>query len=167
MPYVGDLGQAIASVLIFAVLVGILGRYAWRPVIRQLHQREQQISETIERSEKREKKAEQLLEQYRRQLAAAESEAAEVLAQSRREAADAREEMLQSARDEAEKSVRQAKQEIEEAKQVVLREMYDHTAELATDVAAQVLRHSLDEQEHDRLLNASLEEIRQRVSRSA
>ena len=64
----GDLGQAIATVVIFLLLLAVLGRWAWRPIVSQLQQREQRIADTISAAQKREKEAQDLLESYRKRL---------------------------------------------------------------------------------------------------
>ncbi len=72
--YGGDLGQALAAMGVFLVLLLILGKYAWRPIVQQLKKREEAIQKTIERAERTQKKAEELLAGYEEKMAAAESQ---------------------------------------------------------------------------------------------
>lgn len=161
--YYGDIGQAIATLLIFGLLLLILGRYAWKPIVAQLRQREEDVAKTIERAQDQQREAGELLEHYRARLDQAETEAKEVVASSRREAAEAREELLASARDQARKSVQAAKEEIHRARDEVVRELRETTAELAADIAAEVLGKALRPEDHRRLVDQSLEEIRTRA----
>jgi F-type H+-transporting ATPase subunit b len=162
----GDVGQAVAAMAIFVLLLVVLGKWAWKPIVGQLRQREQEIAETIERAEKREKESQNLLAEYKARLDRAEGDSQEVLARSRKEAAEAREEILTTAREEGQKFADQAKQEIEQAKQTAIHELYDETASLATEMAGRIIRKSLNVEDQRVLLRESLEEIRKNASRN-
>jgi len=162
--YVGDLGQAIAAILIFAVLLFVLGKWAWRPIIRQLQVREQDIADTIKHAQHREQEASDLAEHYKARMETAESEAAGIIAGSRKQAEVTREEIIETARIEAEKSVKQAQVEIEHAKGQAITEMRHATAKLATDIAGRVIAGSLTPQMQSELLDASVREIGQKAA---
>jgi F-type H+-transporting ATPase subunit b len=157
--YFGDLGQAVAAVLIFLLLLAVLGRWAWRPLVSQLQRREESIAEALRRAEQREKDTQRLLEEYRARLAAADGDAQQVLAKARREALDARQGVLTAAEEESRKLVASAREEIDQAKRSALRELRASTADLAADLAAAVLGRTLTQEDHARLINESLQEI--------
>lgn len=164
-PNPGDAGQAIAAVLVFLVLLGILGKWAWGPIVQQLKRREEVIATTVEQAHQRERKAEALLKQYEARLEAVEAEAREIIATGRQEAAAERDELIAAARQEARKAGEDAQKEIERARREAVRELQHSTAQLATDIAGQVLRQALTPQEQGRLLEESLEEIRKQAER--
>jgi len=165
--YPGDLGQAIAALAIFAALLLILGRYAWRPIVTQLRRREERIANALDGAAKREAKARELQEHYESRLEAIQAEAERILAKSREEAQALRQEALDAGRRDAEEYARRAKEDVESARQAALRELYETTADLATDVAGRLLRRSLGAQEHRQLVRESLEEIRARAARKS
>jgi F-type H+-transporting ATPase subunit b len=160
--YFGDGGQALVTIIIFALLLFVLGKYAWKPLTAQLEKREKSIQDTIDEAIKQETDAADLLARYREQLAAAQAQVAELLAKGRHEAASAREIVLAAAQAEVQKAGESARQEIEQAKLNALNELYDATAHLAADVAGQVLRKNLTPADHSRLLDDSLAEIRKK-----
>ena len=162
----GDLGQALAAVVVFLGLLAVIGKWGWRPVVEQLRRREQSIAQTISNAQQQEQAAQQLLEQYRKQLELVQAQAKETLDAARKEGAAAREQLLAIARDETSKAARQAAQDIQRAKQDALRELYDATAELAADVALRVMEGRLSQQDRRQLVSQSLEEIRRQVSGS-
>ena len=162
--YIGDFGQAIASLIIFGLLLAVLGKWAWKPIIAQLQKREQRIAETIKSAEDRQAAADALLEEYRKKLAAADAEAADVVASARKEAAAAREQILQAARVEAQRIAEQSNSEIEQAKSVAIRDLYEQAAVLATDVAGKILRRQLKPDDQKQMLQDALAEIRQKAS---
>jgi F-type H+-transporting ATPase subunit b len=163
-PYPGDLGQAIAAMVIFLLLLAVLGRWAWKPVVLQLQMREKRIADVIAGAQAREKEAQELLEEHRRRLDRAEADAQGVLERSRQEAAEVRERILAEAREESRRSGDKARQEIDEAKRAALRELYDATAVLATDIASRIIRKNLNPEDHRRLLAESLSDLEQRVA---
>jgi len=157
--YVGDLGQAIAAILIFAILLFVLGKWAWGPVARQLQVREQDVADTIKNAHRREKEARDLADHYKTRMDNAESEAQEIIAGSRKQAQDAREEMIELARIEAQKSVKQAHVEIEQAKGQAIREMRGATAQMAADIAGRIIKTSLTPEMQQELVDSSIKEI--------
>ena len=162
--YFGDLGQAVAAVLIFGALLLILGRYAWKPILAQLKHREEVIAATIHSAEKREKQAEALNVEYEQRLAGAEEEAGAILSEARADAARQREKVLADAREEARQYAESAKAELEKAREQALAELRAVAAEVATDAAGRIIRRSLDPEDHRRLVQESLDEIRRRAA---
>jgi F-type H+-transporting ATPase subunit b len=159
VPNPGDPGQAIATIVIFLILLAVLGRFAWKPIVAQVRQREQVIADAVRKAEKRERDSADLLESYRQRLERADADAADVLAQGRREAAQLRDQIIQTARDEAAASVRKAREEIDQAKRTALKELRLSTVEMATDMAGQILGRNLDADDQARLLAESTDEI--------
>jgi len=162
--YPGDLGQAIAAVLIFIVLLAILGRWAWKPLIAQIRRREESIAEAIKRSRAQQREAEDLLNHYRGLLERAEAKVKSLLERGRREAAVEREEILAAARAEAQQAAARAREEIERAKREALKDLQQTTAQLAADIAERVLAGYVDEVEHNRLMEGALGEIRRAMA---
>jgi len=161
----GDLGQAFTLLVIFGGLLFILGKYAWKPVLAQLKRREDEIGARIRDSERRQREAQELEAEHRRQLDRAEAEAKQLLARSVDEAAKAREEMLAAARDEANRSIETAKNEIDRFKQAALEDLQQAMAGLAVDIASEIIREKLDPDKQQQLIERSLERIRERAAK--
>ncbi len=162
--YPGDLGQAIATFLTFCVLLFVLGKYAWKPIVAQLRRREEEVASTVNRAAEQQEEAENLLSHYQSLVEKAEAESKEVLATSRREATEARDQIITDARSESRRAIRTAQEEIRHAKEEVVRELRETTAELAADIAERVLGGGLRPEDHQRLVDQSLEEIRDRAT---
>jgi F-type H+-transporting ATPase subunit b len=161
----GTFGQAAASLLIFGILFWILGKWAWKPILSQLEAREKKIADTIEQAQNRQEEAQRLLAQYQARLAAAEEQAAALVAESRKEANVAREKILQHAAEEAQNTAKQLRREIEAAKQEALREAYDSVATLATEIAGRIIRRNLRPEDQRQIVEESLQDIRNKVPR--
>jgi F-type H+-transporting ATPase subunit b len=157
--FFGDAGTALATVAIFLLLLLVLGKFAWKPILAQARRREASIQSALDAASEREHKSQELLEAYRAKLDGIGEEARAVLARSRQEGAAARESLLAEAREEARKLSDEQRRDIEQAKADALRELYEKTAALAADMAGQVLRRRLSAQDQGRILDRSLGDI--------
>lgn len=162
--YPGDLGQAIAAILIFGLLLFVLGKWAWGPIVRQLQDREHDIIETIESTQRSRGEAKDLLEQYQGKLDNAETEAAEILERSVKNAGAEGEKIIEIARQEAREVLKRGLADIKQAKRQAIRDMRDATAQLATEIASAIIDESLTPQVHNHLVDASIKAIGERVA---
>jgi F-type H+-transporting ATPase subunit b len=162
--YPGDLGQAIAAISIFGLLLFILGKWAWGPIVRQLQDREQSIIDTIESTQKHEREAKDLATQYQVKIERAQAEAEDILARSVENAANEGEKIIDAARQEAREALKRGVAEIKQAKRQAIRDMRDATADLATEIAGTIIDESLTPQVHANLVDSSIKAIGQRVA---
>ena len=158
----GNIYNALWAAVIFLVLLLVLGRLAWKPVLQALAQRERHIADTLARAEARQAEGEELLARYRARVEAAEAEAAEMLQSARSDADDARREMLDGARRDAEDIAAHAAAEIETAKKAAMSDLSAFGADLATHAAERILRKEIDPKDHRRIIAESLEQIRRK-----
>jgi F-type H+-transporting ATPase subunit b len=151
--------SALWVVIIFLVLLIVLYPTAWKQVLAGLKAREERIRRDIAEAEAKSAKAEETLQQYNAQLAAAEGRVREMIAsavvQGEKLAADIR----QRAQQEAEEAKNRATREIEAAKKQALTEIYQRTAELSTDIAGRILRRSINAADQEQLVRESLQEL--------
>lgn len=153
--------NAAWSLGLFFALVYVLGRYAWKPVLQAMRDRDQSISDTIADADRRRSEAQELLAQYRAQLDQAGGEAKSLMERMEKQAIAVRDEMLQQARTSADAIAQEASKEIESAKQHALQEVYGMTADLATKVAGKILQREFRPEDHARLIAESLAQLKQ------
>ena len=157
--FAGDIGNAFWTILIFVLVVVVLGKFAWTPLLNGLQQREDFIRTSLEEAKKDREAAEMRLAEYEQQLAGAKEEAGSIIEQAKSEAETLRSRLEEKAREESEAMLDRAKREIDIAKQSAVKEIYSTTAELATEIAGKILRRELDPQDHDRLIRDSIGEF--------
>lgn len=157
--FAGDLGNAIWTLVIFGVVLFVLGKYAWGPMLESLQQREKFIRESLEQAKSDRESAEARLKEYEEKLTAARAEATAIVEEGRRDADEARRRIEDDAKAEADKMVGRAKREIQIAQQTAVRDLYATSAALATDLAARVLRREVKAEDHERLIAESLDEL--------
>jgi F-type H+-transporting ATPase subunit b len=163
-PY-GDLGQAFMILAVFAGLLFILGKYAWKPIIHQLQRREKDIGERIQDTERRNREAKELEAHYKASLDRADAEAKQILAKNLEEATRAREELLAAAREEGNRTIEAAKTEIEMFKRAAIEELQQATAGMAVSIAGEILQQQLTPENQEALVEQSLARIRDRTRR--
>ncbi len=156
----GDLGQAIIAIAIFLVLLLVLGKFAWGPIIAQLRNREERIGQSVSLAEKQQTQAADLLAQYEAKISGAQDEAEQFLIHAREQAEEHRQDLIAQARTEAERSVKQAKREIQLARNEALADLRETTANMAIELAERVLRRETAPEDQQRLLHEALADIR-------
>lgn len=155
----GDLGQAIIAIAIFLVLLLVLRKFAWGPVIAQLRSREDRIGQSVALAEKQQTQAADLLARYEARMTEAQDQVEQLLADAREQAETHRQELVAQARAEADRSVKQAKREIEVARAEALQDLRETTARMAIDLTQRILQKEVTPDDHERMLREALEDI--------
>ncbi|MEE8368876.1 MAG: F0F1 ATP synthase subunit B [Thermoanaerobaculia bacterium] len=158
--FAGDIGTAVWTVVIFALVVVVLGKFAWGPLLDGLQQREQFIRDSLDKAKDDREQAEANLREYTEQLQSARAEASQIVDEGRRDAEVVKARIEAETQAEADKMVERAKREVELAKQTAVAELYKTSATLATQIASQILQRELKPEDHDRLITSAIEEIR-------
>lgn len=157
--FTGDLGNIIWSLLTFGVVLFVLGKWAWGPILGALKTRENFIRDSLEQAKKDREEAEARLREYMAKLEAARAEASAIVQEARRDAEVLKRKLDEEAKVEAAATLERAKREIGVATDTAVKELYSLSAELVTDVAAKLIRKELDAKDHERLIAESIEEL--------
>jgi F-type H+-transporting ATPase subunit b len=150
------------TVVIFGLVLFVLGKFAWGPLLSTLQEREGFIRDSLAAAKADREEAEARLAEYIRKLEEARAEATEIVDEGRRDAEAVKAKVEAEARDEAKKMIERAKREIDVAKKTAIRELYETSASLATEVAARVIRREVKAADHERLIAEAIEDLGQR-----
>ncbi len=148
---------AIFTAIVFLLLLAILGKFAWGPIVAGLQKRESAIEHMINEAKENAEKATAQLKAYEAQLAAAAEETREMLAKAHRDADAARERILAEAEQAAQRHRDRAVADIQAAKNVALGEVAQKGADIAVSLAGQIVRRELRPEDHAQLIQDSLE----------
>jgi len=143
---------AIYSFVVFLLLLAILYKFAWGPISAGLEKREHRIAEHIAAAERSHAEAKAMLTEYERKLATAQDEVRAILDEARRDAQHTQEEILAKARSDAAIESARAKHEVETARDQALKQLVETSANLAVDLAGQILKTKLGPAEHSQLI---------------
>ena len=149
----------VATIVIFILLVAVLGKYAWGPILSGLKAREEKIRKDIADAEAARAKAEATLREYNQQLATAEQKVRDMIAKATTDAEQLAASIRARAQQEGEETKERAMRDIENAREQALSEIYAQTAELSTRIAEKILRRNLNADDQRELVNQSLQEL--------
>lgn len=159
-PFAGDVGNALWTMVIFVLVLIVLGKFAWGPILGALQKREEFIRDSLAQAKKDREDAETRLREYTEQLQSANAKASAIVDEGRKDAEAVKRKIEEDAKAEAVKLIERAKREIGIASDTAIKQIYDLGAKLATEVASKVIRKEVNAQEHSRLISESLDELR-------
>jgi len=147
-----NLPSLVAYLLNFALLLGILSLFVYKPVMRALDQRSDRIRESLEAADRAREEAASSRTAIEEQVNEARREGQRLLEQAREAADRYREEEMGRARQEAQDFVERARTDIQRERDAAVAEVRTNFGDLAITAAERVIRRSLDRQAHQELV---------------
>jgi len=154
-----DLG--LWTIVVFGLLLFVLRKLAWKPWLEATQRREQNIRQALEEAQRARDEAQRLRDQLQSEMDRAAEKVRAILDGARSDAQRATEEMLGKARMEIQKERERLLREIGMARDQALQEIWNQTAQLATLVSAKAIRRQLSVDDHHRLVDEAIAELRQ------
>lgn len=155
-PHVGTI---IWTIITFLLVLFVLKKWAWPPILSALDEREERIRSAIDGSEKARQEAEAVLSEHRSKLAAAEDEARQIIAEAREAGEKARHDIVEQAREEAQRAIGQARTSIEAEKRAAIAELRREMADLAVHAAGRLIDANLDDEKNRGLVDDLISKI--------
>lgn len=143
----------------FGILLWVLYKFAFPPILEALETRERKIRDSIEQAEQNRLTAEQRLADYEAKLNGAAQEAEAIVADAKAKAQRLLEENEQRLRTESERIQAETTQEIERERRKALQDIRNEAADLALTVAEKVLARSLSDDDHRRLAKEAVQAV--------
>ncbi len=153
-------GLIIWTVVTFIILLLILKRFAWKPILNSLSERENFIKESLEKADKTQKDTEKLIADNKANISKAEEEAQKVIEQSRELAEKLKSQILEESRLQAKKMITDAAAEIERKNAEAFNRLKNQVADIAVDAAEKILRENLDKDKQVKLVNKYLDDLK-------
>ncbi len=150
---------ALATFLVFLLLLAILTKFAWGPIVAGLQRREETIAAQIAEARQAAETARKQLQEYERKLAAATEEARAIVGQARQDAESAKDKIVAEAQAAAQKERERAIADIGTAKNVALREIAALSVNTAVTLAGNIIRREVKPEDHERLISESLQQF--------
>lgn len=165
-PFAGNVGNAIWTLLIFGLVLVVLGKFAWGPILAGLQRRERFIHDSLSTAKRDREAAEARLREYEAKLASAREEASRLVDEGRRDAEVVRRKIEEEARASGEAMIERAKREIGVARDTALRDLYETSAELASTVAGSILKRQISPEDHAQMIQDALAQLQGRSGRN-
>ncbi|MBP7050920.1 MAG: F0F1 ATP synthase subunit B [Phycisphaerae bacterium] len=150
----GSFGDSIWTVVAFVLLLVVLGKFAWRPLLDGLNARQSHIEQQLKSAEDSRVQAEHLLDDYRHQ-------GLTLVQQATEQAQRCQQQMAEQAREESQAIRRRTHEEIASARATALEDLWKQTGEIVLQVGSEVLGRKLTEQDNQRLIDEAVARVRQ------
>lgn len=147
------------EVISFGILLWVLWKFAFPPILETLETRERKIRESLEQADRHRAEAERKMQEYEAKLAAAAKEAEALFTAARERAQRVQEDNEQRLQADAERIKGDAQREIEAERRKAIQEIRNQTTDLALLVAEKVVGRSLGDADHRRLADEALQAV--------
>jgi len=155
-----DIGLLFWMLLSFGIVFFLLKRYAWKPIMNMLYEREQSIEQALKAADKARKEMENLQANNERIINEAYAEREKIFSDAQK----IKEKIVAEAREQAirekDKILNDTRMTIEAEKNAAIREMRNVAAELSVQIAEKIIRHELsNNQKQKELVEQMISEI--------
>ncbi len=154
-----DPGLFIWTIVTFLVLLALLGKFAWRPLLQALESRQERIRKSLEDAERARQELERLQQESAKMMQQARIEAESIVTQTRADAERLREELKQKAKDEADNILRNAQQQIQLQTRQAIQQIRHEVADIAVLLASKLLERNIAKEDNARLIDDTLKQI--------
>lgn len=152
-------GLMIWTLAIFLVLLLLLSRFAFRPLLAAVEAREKSLQDAIDAARRDREGAQRLLEEQQRNLDASRAEAQQLIVQGRQAGERLRADMLEQTRAEQQQMLERARREIGAERDRAIAELRKEAVELAILGAGRVIDRNLDDKTNRQLVESFLSSL--------
>ncbi len=161
-PFAGNFGNALWTVGIFLIVLFVLGKFAWGPILSLLQEREKFIHDSLSQAKHDREQARAQLNEYTAQLQAARAEAAGLVADARRDSERLREDLKQQAKAEAATILKNAERQIELETGRAVQQIRQEAADISVMIASKLIGRNISREDNERLIEDALKELETR-----
>lgn len=154
-----DPGVGIWSIITFVLLLIILRKFAWKPIIDSIDERDREIKSSMESAEQARNESKKIADEQKAMLSQSKAEAAEIVAEAKKTAEEFKRRLEQSAIEEKNNILKSAEVEIIAMKESAIAELKSTVATLAIGAAEKLLEDKLDAQASSKLVDQYIQKI--------
>ena len=159
-----DPGLIIWTIITFLLLLLILKKAAWKPLLSALQKREDTIANSIQKAEQAKVDAEKLLKEHSERLAQAEAEAQRIINEGRQLAEKIKENITSEAKAISDKIIKESKEEIEKSRQAAIESLKKDISQIAILAASKIISENLDEKVDKKLVDKMIENLPEKIN---
>jgi F-type H+-transporting ATPase subunit b len=156
-----NVALVVWTLVTFGLLVIVLKRFAWGPILETIEAREKTINDALESARRERAEAEKAAADMRASLDKARGEAADLIRKNQAEVAAAKTELMAAARKESEALLVQARQSIEEERRAAVADLRSQVVDIAIEAAGRLLQVQMDEKKQRQLVEEYLAKLPQ------
>jgi len=152
-------GTVLYTLVVFLILLALLRKYAFGPLMGIMKERENHISNEIDAAEKNNAETKKLVEEQREMLKQSRVEAQELIERAKKQAEDQKESIVAAAKEEAVSIKESAVQEIQREKEQAIAALQEQVASLSVQIASKVMQKELKEEDQVQLIRDYIKEV--------
>ena len=157
-----DPGLYIWTIATFLVLLWLLAKFAWKPLLAALEQRQESIRKSLDDAQQAKQELERLHVESRKILSEARVQADTIVSQTRSDASRLREELRQKAQAEAAVIVKNAQVQIDMETTRALQQIRNEAVDLSITIASKLLQRNVTKEDNERLIEETFKQIEAR-----
>ena len=154
-----DPGLFIWTIATFLVLLFLLQRYAWKPLLQALENRQEMIRKSLDDADRAKNELQQVQEESNRIVGKARVDADAIIAASRADAMKLQEELRAKARAEADGIVKNAERQIQQETDRSLAQIREEAVDVSLSIASKLIQRNLSEEDNATLIEDALKQI--------
>ena len=155
-----DPGLYVWTILTFLLLFFLLTKFAWKPLLKALAEREEKIRSSLEKADEAQQKLERLGAEGEEIIGKARAEAQSIVSDGKKASEKVRGEIETKAKEKANTIVTQAEKQITAEKEKAISEIRSEVAALSIQIAEKLIRKNLSQKDNMALINESLDKAR-------
>src|SRR5436190_23750252 len=152
-------GLMVWTIVCFLIALFVLKRYAFGPIQTMIDTRRQRIRESIEEADRARAEARNLLEEHRKLVGKAKSDAEEILAEARKQSDAQRDRVREETEADRQRRLEETKKQIAGETQRALEQIRTEVAELAMIATSKVTGKVLDRDDHRKLIEDAISDL--------
>lgn len=149
-----------AQIVNFLILVGLLKKFLYQPVINSMDKREERVTDRLNEAREREETAGENIEIYQKKSEELERNRQEILEKTEQEVKKQEKEMLENVRREVRENRQRWKEQLEREKKLFLTSLRKKTVETIETIAREALSQLADTELEEKIVRSFLEKLK-------
>ena len=156
-----DPGLFVWTILTFLLLLFVLAKFAWKPLLKMLNDREELIRSSLEDAEKAKEKLERLNAEGEAIINQARSEAQSILSEGKAAVSKLKDETLDVAKEQAKQIASEAEKQINIEKDKAIAEIKSEVVNLSMSIAEKLINKNISPEDNKALIDESLSSVKE------
>ena len=152
-------GLFIWTIITFLVLLAVLAKFVWKPLMEALNRREEKIRKSLEDAEKAQERMEKIQKEAEEVMTKARHEAQAILEDGKVIAQKVKDEIVADAKEKAESQVQNAKIQIDAEKEKAIEEIKGDVIDISLQVAEKLIKRNISKEDNYELIQDSLKKV--------
>ncbi len=155
-----SLTEFIFYLINFLILVGVLGKFLYKPFIRFMNNRTQSIKDALDNAEMTNRRADEKMENYNKRIAKVEEEGREIIRQAKQKADEQAGDIIEDAHKKASEIIAKAEIAIEREKEKAMEDMRQEIAVIAMMAAEKIVEHEIQRVGQEAIVDEVIKQAR-------